>query len=245
MEKDVMIYGIRPVMEAIRAGKEVDKILIQKGLKSELFHEFRALLAGGGIPYQIVPVEKLNRVSRKNHQGVIAFVSHIAYHDIESIIPYLFEQGKTPFIMVLDRITDVRNFGAIARSAVCAGVDALVIPVNHSVRISADAIKSSAGALNTLPVCRSNSMIQTVEYLKACGLLIAACTEKANSLYYDCSFALPTAVIMGSEEDGISDNLLKASDTAFKIPMMGDIASLNVSVAAGIVMFEVLKQRGG
>jgi len=242
-EKDQLIYGIRPLMEAIQAGKEVDKIIIQKGLQSELFHEFRKLLAQHNIPYQFVPIEKLNRVTRKNHQGVIGFLCNVSYVDIESVIPFVFEQGKLPLILILDRITDVRNFGAIARSAECAGVDAIVIPYHNSVRVSADAMKSSAGALNKIPVCRSYSMIKTIEYLQSCGLQIAACTEKAEKLYYNCDFKIPTAIIMGSEEDGISDNILKASNQKFRIPMLGEIASLNVSVAAGIVMFEAVKQR--
>jgi 23S rRNA (guanosine2251-2'-O)-methyltransferase len=242
-EKDQLIYGIRPLMEAIHAGKELDKILIQKGLKSELFQEFRKLMGQRGIPFQFVPVEKLNRVTRKNHQGVIGFLCHITYHEIENIIPILFEQGKTPLILILDRITDVRNFGAIARSAECAGVDAIVIPFHNSVRVSADALKSSAGALNKIPVCRSYSLIKTIEFMQSSGLQIAACTEKAEKLYYHCDFNLPTAIIMGSEEDGISDNLLNSADQEFRIPMVGEIASLNVSVAAGIVMFEALKQR--
>ena len=242
-EKDQLIYGIRPLMEAIRADKDVEKILIQNGLQSELFHEFRKLLAERNIPYQFVPIEKLNRVTRKNHQGVIGFVCNIEYVDIENIIPFVFEKGKLPLILVLDRITDVRNFGAIARSAECAGVDAIVIPYHNSVRVSADAIKSSAGALHKIPVCRSYSMIKTIEYLQTCGLQIAACTEKAEQAYYDCDFNVPTAIIMGSEDDGISDKLLSAANRKFKIPMVGEIASLNVSVAAGIVMFEAVKQR--
>ncbi len=242
-EKDQLLYGIRPVMEAIHAGKEVDKILVQKGLQSELFHEFRMLLAQRNIPYQFVPIEKLNRVTRKNHQGVIGFMCNVTYQDIENIIPILFEQGKTPLILVLDRITDVRNFGAIARSAECAGANAIVIPYHNSVRVSADAMKSSAGALNKIPVCRSYSMIRTLEYLQASGLQIAAITEKADDLYYHCDYSLPTAIIMGSEDDGISDNLLKAANRKLKIHMPGQIASLNVSVAAGIVLFEAVKQR--
>jgi 23S rRNA (guanosine2251-2'-O)-methyltransferase len=245
LEKDQLIYGIRPLMEAIHAGKEVDRILIQKGLQSELFHEFRMLLAKSNIPFQFVPIEKLNRITRKNHQGVIGFVCNVTYQDIENVIPMLFEQGKTPLIMVLDRITDVRNFGAIARSAECAGAQAIMIPYHNSVRVSADAIKSSAGALHTIPVCRSYSMIKSIEYLQSCGLQIAACSEKAEKPYYSLDFTLPTAIIMGSEEDGISDNLMKAADAKIKIPMAGEIASLNVSVAAGILMFEALKQRTG
>ncbi len=243
MEKDQLIYGIRPLMEAITAGKDVDKILIQNGLKSELFHEFRNMLSERNIPYQFVPIEKLNRVTTKNHQGVIGFVSNIVYSEVENIIPFVFEQGKTPLILMLDRITDVRNFGAIARSAECAGADAIVIPYFNSVRVSADAIKSSAGALHKIPVCRSLSMIKTVEFLKSSGLQVVACSEKAQQAYYQCNLTLPTVIIMGSEEDGISDILLKAADQKLKIPMTGEIQSLNVSVAAGIVLFEVLKQR--
>ncbi len=243
MEKDQLIYGIRPLMEAITAGKDVDKILIQNGLKSELFHEFRNLLAQRNIAYQFVPIEKLNRVTTKNHQGVIGFVSNITYTDVENIIPFVFEKGKSPLILILDRITDVRNFGAIARSAECAGADAIVIPYYNSVRVSADAIKTSAGALHKIPVCRSISMIKTVEYLKSCGLQIVACTEKAQQAHYNCDMSIPTAIIMGSEEDGISDILLKAADQTLKIPMTGEIQSLNVSVATGIILFEALKQR--
>jgi 23S rRNA (guanosine2251-2'-O)-methyltransferase len=201
------------------------------------------LLAKLNIPYQFVPIEKLNRVTRKNHQGVIGFLCNVTYQDIENIIPILFEQGKTPLILVLDRITDVRNFGAMARSAECAAVDAIVVPYHNSVRVSADAMKSSAGALNKIPVCRSYSMIKTIEYLQSCGLQITAITEKADELYYNCDFSLPTVIIMGSEEDGISDNLLKIANRKLKIYMPGEIASLNVSVAAGIVMFEAVKQR--
>ncbi|MEI6122629.1 MAG: 23S rRNA (guanosine(2251)-2'-O)-methyltransferase RlmB [Bacteroidota bacterium] len=243
MEKDQLIYGIRPLIEAINAGKDVDKILIQNGLKSELFHEFRSLLAQRNIPYQFVPIEKLKRVTTKNHQGVIGFVSNIVYSEVENIVPFVFEQGHMPLIIILDRITDVRNFGAIARSAECAGADAIVIPYFNSVRVSADAIKSSAGALHKIPVCRSLSMIKTVEFLKSSGLQIVACTEKAQQPYYNCNFNLPTAIIMGSEDDGISDVLLKAADHKFKIEMVGEIQSLNVSVATGIVLFEALKQR--
>lgn len=243
MEKDLIIYGLRPVIEAINAGKEVDKILVQKGLRSDIFSELRSLIAEHNIPYQFVPVEKLNRVTSKNHQGIIGYLSNISYSNIEDIIPFVFEQGKVPLILILDRITDVRNFGAIARTAVCAGCDAIIIPYYNSVRISADAIKSSAGALHKIPVCRSNSLIKTVEYLKSCGLQIIACTEKTNIPYYETDMSIPSAIIMGSEEDGISDILIKSADNTVKIPMVGEIASLNVSVACGIILFDAMKQR--
>lgn len=242
-EKDTIIFGLRPVIEAINAGKEIDKILIQNGLHSELFGELKKLLAGKSIPYQYVPAEKLKRTTTKNHQGVIAYVSNISYSDIEKIIPFIFEQGKNPLVLILDRITDVRNFGAIARTAACAGVDAIVIPYYNSVRVSSDAIKSSAGALHQIPVCRSKSMLQTVEFLKSSGLSIVCCTEKAKTEYYNSDMSLPAAIIMGSEEDGISDIILKSTDRQISIPMRGAIASLNVSVAAGIILFEAAKQR--
>jgi len=243
VEKDVIIYGLRPLIEAVNAGKEIDKVLIQNGLRSEAFGELRSLLAEHSIPYQFVPAEKLNRISNKNHQGIIAYLANVSYADIENIIPSVFEQGRSPFILVLDRITDVRNFGAVARTAVCAGCDAIVIPYYNSVRVSADAVKSSAGALHKIPVCRSKSLIKTVEFLKSSGLQIVACTEKAEKAYYETAMVVPTAVIMGSEEDGISEILIKAADEKVRIPMTGEIASLNVSVACGIILFEVLKQR--
>ncbi|HOV10915.1 MAG TPA: 23S rRNA (guanosine(2251)-2'-O)-methyltransferase RlmB [Bacteroidales bacterium] len=243
MEKELIIYGLRPVIEAINAGKEVEKVLIQTGLRSELFHDLRVLLAQNSIPYQFVPVEKLNRITQKNHQGIIAYISSVTYGDIENIIPFLFDQGKSPLILILDRITDVRNFGAIARTAVCAGCDAIIIPYYNSVRVSSDAIKSSAGALHLVPVCRSSSLIKTVEFLKSCGLQIVACSEKTQQPYYKTDMVVPTAIIMGSEEDGITDILLKSADQKVKIPMAGEIASLNVSVACGIILFEACKQR--
>lgn len=243
MEKDLIIYGLRPIIEAINAGKEVDKILIQNGLRSDIFNELRLLIAKQNIPFQFVPVEKLNRVTTKNHQGIIGYLSNISYSNIEDIIPFVFDQGKVPLILILDRITDVRNFGAIARTAVCAGCDAIIIPYYNSVRISADAIKSSAGALHKIPVCRSTSLIKTIEYLKSCGLRIIACTEKAETAYYETDMTVPSAIIMGSEEDGISDILIKSADVILKIPMLGDISSLNVSVAGGIILFDALKQR--
>jgi 23S rRNA (guanosine2251-2'-O)-methyltransferase len=243
VEKEQMIYGIRPVMEAILAGKEIDKVLIQNALRSELFIEFKKLLAQHQVPYQYVPVEKLNRVTQKNHQGVIAYVSNISYSNIEQLIPFLFDQGKAPLIVVLDRLTDVRNFGAIARTAVCTGVDGLIIPEQNSVRVSADAVKSSAGALHQIAVCKSQSLLKTLEYLKSCGLQIVSCTEKASKLFFDIDFSVPTALVFGSEEDGITDKIIKNSDQVCKIPMTDAIGSMNVSVATGIVLFEAYKQR--
>ncbi len=239
-----LIFGIRSVIEALNAGKDIDKILLQKGLNNELFQQLRKALRGKDhIPFQFVPVEKLNRLSDKNHQGVIAYLTEISYANTEELLSQVFEQGRVPLVLVLDRITDVRNFGAIARSAECAGVDFIIIPTRGAAQINGDAIKTSAGALHRLPVCREDNLKNTLLYLKECGLQIVACHEKTETLIYDCDFTKPTAVIMGSEDNGISGEYIKRSDVEVKIPMPGNIASLNVSVASGIVLFEAVKQR--
>jgi 23S rRNA (guanosine2251-2'-O)-methyltransferase len=245
MEKDTMIYGVRPVIEALQAGKEIEKVLVVTGLKSELFPELRKLLNEKDIPMQYVPVEKLNRVTRQNHQGVIAFVSPIDYEDYEQIIPALFDIGRNPLVLILDRITDVRNFGAIARTAECAGVDAIIVPSRGSALMGADAVKTSAGALFKIPVCRSVNLKDTIDYMKACGLQIVAATEKATDYHFQIDLTLPTAIMLGSEEDGVSPEYLKRCDQRVRIPMAGEIESLNVSVAAGVILFEAVKQRMG
>lgn len=238
-----MIYGVRPVIEALQAGKEIEKVLVVTGLRSELFPEMRKLLNEKDIPMQYVPMEKLNRVTRQNHQGVIAFVSPIAYEDYEQIIPALFDIGRNPLVLILDRITDVRNFGAIARTAECAGVDAIIVPSRGSALMGADAVKTSAGALFKIPVCRSVNLKDTIDYIKACGLQIVAATEKATDYHFQIDLTLPTAIMLGSEEDGVSPEYLKRCDQRVRIPMVGEIESLNVSVAAGIILFEAVKQR--
>lgn len=242
-EKSQMLFGIRPVIEAIKAGKDVEKILIQQGLTGELFNELKNILKESKIPFQYVPVEKLTRVTGKNHQGVIAFVSPVTYQSVENIIPSLYESGKTPLLLILDRITDVRNFGAITRTAECAGVNAIIIPSRGAAQINADALKTSAGALFKIPICRSENLKHTIDFLKESGLQIVSCTEKTNTYYYEVNFKLPTAIVMGSEEDGISEEYLKRSDFKTKIPLIGEIESLNVSVATGIILYEVVKQR--
>jgi 23S rRNA (guanosine2251-2'-O)-methyltransferase len=238
-----MIFGVRAVIEAISAGKEIDKILLQKGISNDLFGELRKALVGKEIPYQFVPPEKLKRVSTKNHQGVIAFLANITYYSTEDLMSSIFEKGKVPLVLILDRVTDVRNFGAVARSAECAGVDMIIIPSRGAAQINADAVKTSAGALHRIPVCREDNLKHTIDYLKESGLQIIACHEKTDKLIYDVNFTLPTCIIMGSEEDGISGEYLKRSDLSAKIPMPGKIASLNVSVATGIVLFEAVHQR--
>lgn len=243
MDKQLMIFGIRTLIEAIQEGKEIDKVFIQKGLRGDLYSELYQLIKDRSIPYSLVPIEKLNRFTRKNHQGVVAFISSITYHSIEQLIPSLYEEGKIPFILVLDRVTDVRNFGALARTAECAGVDAILIPARGAAAINADAVKTSAGALHKIPVCRAKYLQDDLKFLKESGLKIVGVSEKAENAYYDENYKEPLALMMGSEEDGISEAYIPLLDAFVKIPMTGSIASLNVSVAGGILMFEASKQR--
>ena len=242
-EAEDIIYGVRSVIEAIRSKRPINKIYIQKGMNKELFYELKEELANKKYDLQFVPIHKLNRLTRKNHQGVIAQVSPIAYHALTPIITKLFEDGQNPLIMILDRLTDVRNFGAIARTAECNGVHAIVIPQKNSVSVTSDAIKTSAGALNVIPVCLTHDISSAVKKLKDLGLQIVASTEKTKNLVYQVDFTLPTAIIMGSEEDGVSSKLLTECDVKAKIPMSGTIASLNVSVSAGIMLYESTRQR--
>ena len=242
MEEDNLIFGTRAVIEALDAGKDIEKIFIQKGLSNELYHQLRNALKGQAVPIQIVPAEKLKRITDKNHQGVVAYLTQITYYSAEDLLATVFEKGRIPLIL-LDRVTDVRNFGAIARGAECAGVDFIIIPSRGAAQINGDAIKTSAGALHRLKVCREDNLKTTIEFLKEAGLQIIACHEKTDNLIYEADFTKPTAIVMGSEENGISNEYLKRSDMQVKIPMIGKIASLNVSVATGIVLFEAVKQR--
>ena len=243
-EQNEMIFGVRAVIEAIQAGKEIDKILVKRDIQSELSKELFAVLKGTLIPVQRVPVERINRITRKNHQGVVAFISSITYQHTEDIVPTLFEEGKNPVFIMLDGVTDVRNFGAIARTCNCANVDAIIIPAKNSVKVNADAIKTSAGALHTLPVCREKSLTATINYLKQCGFRIIAATEKGDYNYTKGNYTDPVCIIMGAEDKGVSYEHLALCDEWVKIPMLGNIESLNVSVAAGILIYEVIHQRG-
>ena len=238
-----MVFGIRAVIEAIRSGKEIESLYVQRGLGGELFHEFRGLLSEFKIEAQQVPVEKLNRLTAKNHQGVIAIISPITYYKIEDVIPMIFEKGEVPLILILDGITDVRNIGAIARTAECAGVHALVVPAKGSAQINGDAIKTSVGALYKIPVCRQSSLIQTARFLQESGLQLVCCSEKTNNYIYTPDYTAPTAIIMGGEDDGISNELIRIADHLAKIPMFGEIESLNVSVSTGVILYEAIRQR--
>lgn len=243
-EKNEMIFGARAVIEAIQAGKEIDKVLIKKDIQSDLSKELLAALKDTFIPVQRVPIERINRITKKNHQGVIAFISPITYQRTEDIVPFLFEQGKNPLLIMLDGLTDVRNFGAIARTCECAGVDAIIIPNKNSVSVNADAIKTSAGALHTLPVCREANLRNTIKFLKDSGFKIIAATEKGDYDYTKADYEGPTCIIMGAEDTGVSYDNLALCDEWVKIPMLGTIESLNVSVAAGVLIYEAIKQRG-
>jgi len=243
METDEYIYGTRAVIEAINRGKTIERVFIKTGLQNDLIHELLSLIKENEIAAQFVPIEKINRITRKNHQGVLAFVSPIEYTNIEVLLPTIFETGKDPLLLVLDQITDVRNFGAIARSAECAGVDAIIIPEKGMARIGADAIKTSAGALHHVPVCKVKSLTRTVQFLQESGIAILASTEKADLVYTSGNFCRPIAIVMGSEESGISDSVLKIADEKLKIPLFGSIESLNVSVSAALMIYEAVRQR--
>lgn len=240
---DNYIFGIRPVLEALKAGQEIDKVLVTKSTTGELIGELFTELKKRNISIQYVPIEKINKITTKNHQGIIAYISPILYNNIEDIVNNTLENGKIPFVVILDSITDVRNFGAIARTCECAGVDAIVIPNTNSVRITEDAIKTSAGALFNIPICREENLVDTVLLLRQLGLTVFASTEKAYNNIYNHDLTQPIAIILGSEDVGISKQLLKRADHLVKIPMFGKTESLNVSVSAAIVIYEAIRQR--
>ncbi|MDE5970050.1 MAG: 23S rRNA (guanosine(2251)-2'-O)-methyltransferase RlmB [Muribaculaceae bacterium] len=245
MEKSDYIFGIRAVIEAIEAGRDIDCVLIKKDLSGDLAAELMALIKQYGIVTRRVPIERINRITRKNHQGVVAMLSAVTYNSLENIVPMLYEEGRLPFMVLMDGLTDVRNFGAIARTCECAGVDAIVIPERDSVSVNADAVKTSAGALLHIPVCRERSILGAVKFLKENGYQIIAATEKAEINYTQADFTVPVAIVMGSEDVGISNEVLRQADTLVAIPQFGKIGSLNVSVAAGVMIYEGVRQRLG
>ena len=243
MDNKTMIFGTRAVMEAIKAGQEIEKIYIQSGLSNDLIKELIATAREFQAPYTFIPQQKLNRLSSKNHQGVICVVSPIRYASLDNLIAKAYDDGREPFLLVLDRITDVRNFGAIARTAECAGLDGIVIADKGNAPITADAIKTSAGALSHLPVCRATDLRKTIQQLRENGIRVVACTEKASKLLYEVDLRSPVALVLGSEEDGISPDILRVADDLAKIPMKGRVGSLNVSVAAGVAIYETIRQK--
>ncbi len=239
---DSCIFGVRSVIEAIKAGREINKILIQKGMNKDLFLELKQALDGKDYFLQFVPVQKLNALTEGNHQGVVAMVSPIEYLQIESFVEEKLEKGEKPCVLVLDRITDVRNFGGIARTAECMGVDAILIPSKGSALVTADAVKTSAGALNRLPICKTSNLKNSLFYLQQCGMRIIACTEKSSVPMPTVNLRGSVAILLGSEEDGITSDLLNLADVKASIPMKGAIASMNVGVAAGIILYEKTRQ---
>ncbi|MBO7499153.1 MAG: 23S rRNA (guanosine(2251)-2'-O)-methyltransferase RlmB [Bacteroidaceae bacterium] len=243
MNKSDFIFGIRAVIEAIEAGKDIDRVLVKRDMQGDLARELFGALRGTQIPVQRVPVEKLNRITTKNHQGVVAFIASVTYQHIEDLIPTLFEEGKAPLFVMLDGVTDVRNFGAIARTCDCACADAIIIPTHDSVSAGADAMKTSAGALHTLPVCREANLATAIKYLKQCGFRIIGATEKGNRNYTEAHYTDPVCLIMGAEDTGIPTEHLALCDDWVAIPQYGHIGSLNVSVAAGILIYEAVRQR--
>jgi 23S rRNA (guanosine2251-2'-O)-methyltransferase len=240
-----MIFGLRPILEALNAGRTLDKIFLLRGTKNSMTQDIQVLAKAANIPMSMVPVEKLDGITKKNHQGAVAYVSPIDYMPLDSILAGLYEEGKTPLLLVLDRITDVRNFGSIARNAECLGVHAIVVPSHGAAQINGDALKTSAGALNLIPVCREANLKDTLTFLRESGVQVVACTEKTDSSLETGAVDLtgPLAILMGSEEDGISPEYLRLADHKLRIPMAGQISSLNVSVASGIMLYEVLRQR--
>ncbi|NAW50218.1 23S rRNA (guanosine(2251)-2'-O)-methyltransferase RlmB [Elizabethkingia argentiflava] len=242
-KKDDFIFGLRPVIEAIEANKTVDKIFIQNGLQGPIIGDLKKLLAVHNLRPNYVPIEKLNRFTRKNHQGVVAFISDIPFYKIEDVLPSIFETGATPFILMLDRLTDVRNFGAICRTAECVGVHAIVIPEKGAAPINSDAIKTSAGALYNIKICKEKNLAHAVDFLQQSGIRVLAATEKASQLIYEENFSEPVCIVMGNEETGISKEVLHHADHKIKLPIPGKTQSLNVSVACGAILYEALRQR--
>jgi 23S rRNA (guanosine2251-2'-O)-methyltransferase len=237
------IFGLRPVIEAIKAGKQIDRLLVRQGLQGPLYHELMTEVKNHNIVYQIVPVERIELVTKKNHQGVLAWLSVIEYQYISNLLPMIFEKGEDPLIIALDGVSDVRNFGAIVRTADCLGAHAIIIPEKGSARITADAVKTSAGALHSFPVCREKSIVRSIEYLKESGLKVISAVENAAALASEAPLTGPSVLILGSEDKGISRELINLSDQKIMIPMSGSIGSLNVSVAAGILLYEIVRQR--
>lgn len=243
MEKETTIFGIRAVIEAIKSGENIDKIFLQKGLRGELFSELEQLLKKERLNCSYVPVEKLNRLSKKNHQGAIAQIAPIIFHDIEDLVMNVMESGKTPLFLLLDQLSDVRNFGAIVRTAECTGVSGIIIQKKGGAPVNGDAIKTSAGALFKMPICKVDHIKDAVFYMQASGIKVIAATEKTDNTVYDVSFKEPCAIIMGSEGKGINPSVIKVADDKAKLPLLGEIESLNVSVACGAFLYEAVRQR--
>lgn len=243
VDKKQVVYGMRPVIEALDSDATIDKVYIQNALSGNLVSELKSILRQKEVPFQYVPVEKLNKITSNNHQGVVAYIAPISYVSALELLPRLMERDVPPFVLLLDHITDVRNLGAIVRTAECAGVDAIVVPDRGSAQINEDAIKTSSGALLRVPICRESNLKTVLNLARQLDMQICAASEKASVNYLEVDFKLPTLLIMGSEETGVSNELLKLSHKCAKLPILGQVQSLNVSVAAAVFMYEVLRQR--
>jgi 23S rRNA (guanosine2251-2'-O)-methyltransferase len=243
IDKTQYIYGIHAVLEAIDAAKDIDKILLSKTLNPETAQEIIEKARALRVPVQRVPVQKIDRITRRNHQGVLAMMAAVTYYRVDDLVPRLFDEGENPFVVVLDGVTDVRNFGAVARTCECAGVSAIVIPDHESVSVNADAVKTSAGALNYLPVCRERNLVSAVKFLRDSGFKIVGTSDKSQTSYTHADYTGPVAIVLGAEDKGISPEIMKLCDTQVLIPEFGHINSLNVSVAGGIMIYEVVRQR--
>lgn len=245
MQEQTQIFGIRAVIEAVNAGETIDKVFLQKGLKGDLFGELEAVLRQHSINSSYVPVEKLNRLTKGNHQGVVAQISPIEFHDLEHLVANVMESGKTPLFLLLDQLSDVRNFGAIIRTAECTGVDGIIIQKKGGAPVNGDTIKTSAGAVFKIPLCKVDHIKDAVFYMQASGIKVIAATEKTEDTLFDVSLTEPCAIIMGSEDRGINPSILKVVDAKAKLPLLGEIESLNVSVACGAFLYEAVRQRRG
>lgn len=242
-DKKQWVFGRHPVLESIAAEQSVEKVWLQQGTRGDFEKQLRHLCKQHQIPVTIIPKERLNKLVSGNHQGVVALLAAAAYQDLNDIIPFVYEQSQTPLFLLLDGVTDVRNFGAIARSAELCGVHAIIIPAKGSAGLTSEALKTSAGALSRIPVCRVKSLVSTIAYLQESGILVFASDLSGKAMLHDLDLKSPLALVLGSEGEGISRGVAKAADLCFKIPQVGTINSFNVSVAAGIMLYECMQKR--
>lgn len=243
MEKENQIFGIRAIIEAINAKKEIDKVFIQKDANSDLMNELMKTMKKNNINFSYVPVEKLNKLTHNNHQGAVATIAPISFHTLENLVESLLEKEKKPLLLILDQLSDARNFGAIIRTAECTGVDGIIIQKQGSAPVNGDTVKTSAGAVFNIPICKVDHIKDAVFYLQGSGIKTVAATEKTDNNIYDINFNEPVAIIMGSEDRGVNPSVLKIIDEKAKLPMFGTIESLNVSVACGAFLYEAVRQR--
>ncbi|MFC4817458.1 23S rRNA (guanosine(2251)-2'-O)-methyltransferase RlmB [Flavobacterium sp. GCM10023249] len=243
MEKEHQIFGIRAIIEAINAKKEIDKVFIQKDAQGDLMQELMKTMKRNNINFSYVPVEKLNKLTHNNHQGAVATIAPITFHTLENLVESLLEKEKKPLLLILDQLSDARNFGAIIRTAECTGVDGIIIQKQGSAPVNGDTVKTSAGAVFNVPICKVDHIKDAVFYLQGSGIKTVAATEKTDNNIYDINFNEPVAIIMGSEDRGVNPSVLKIVDEKAKLPMFGTIESLNVSVACGAFLYETLRQR--